>query len=343
MATLKDIAHALNISYSTVSAIMRGRGRELRFSEETCRLVQLKAAELGYRPNLSAQALRAGRSYLAGVLVNNINQSVIIPGLLQGLDDVLIKHHMGLLVAAYQTVQELNERVEMMLARNVDGVVVLPDGRPEYEVLRQRLIRHRPAVGVGMESDLYGIPWVFTAPEVAIRITVEHLLDLGHRHFAKIISNSRMDNAASELIRNAGGTFQLIEPELGDRRWTRQQRFQAGERGFEMICQQRCPVTAILAYNDYTASGVIAAAAARGFKIPQDFSVTGIDGAEVSCCTQPTITTAAQPFELQGSMAGGLLMRAINGEKNMPNARLLPQLQIGGSTAPAGTPVFIDQ
>ena len=36
MATIKDVAHALNISYSTVSAILRGRGLELRFSEETC-------------------------------------------------------------------------------------------------------------------------------------------------------------------------------------------------------------------------------------------------------------------------------------------------------------------
>ena len=140
MATIKDVAHALNISYSTVSAIMRGRGRELRFSEETCALVEAKARELGYRPNIAARALRAGRSYLVGVLVNNINQNVIVPGLLQGLDSVLIKHHMGMLVATYQSVEELSERVELMLARSVDGVIVLPDGRAEFEVARSALL-----------------------------------------------------------------------------------------------------------------------------------------------------------------------------------------------------------
>jgi LacI family transcriptional regulator len=85
---------------------------------------------------------------------------------------------------------------------------------------------------------------------------------------------------------------------------------------------------------------VIAAAAARGFKVPQDFSVTGIDGAEISRCTLPVLTTAAQPFELQGSTAGELLMRAIRGEKNLPNARLLPRLQVGGSSGTAGVPPF---
>ncbi|MBE6379436.1 MAG: LacI family transcriptional regulator [Lentisphaerae bacterium] len=340
MTTLKDIAHALNISYSTVSAIMRGRGRELRFSESTCELVKAKAAELGYRPNLSAQALRSGRSYLVGVLVSNINQNVIIPGLLQGLDDVLIKYHMGMLVATYQSVAELNERVELMLARNVDGVVILPDNRPEYEEARLRLLHNRPAAGVGMDSTLYGIPWVFTAPDAASQITLEHLLQLGHRHFAKIIRHEKMDAVSEDLIRRAGGTFTLIEPEMGRRSWTCQSRFQAGERGFEMICQQRCPITAILAHNDFTAAGVIAAAAAKGFKVPQDLSVTGFDGAEISRCTLPALTTAAQPFELQGSAAGELLMRAINGEKNLPNVRLLPKLQIGGSSGPAGARLF---
>ncbi len=340
MATIKDVAHALNISYSTVSAILRGRGLELRFSEETCALVEAKARELGYRPNLAARALRSGRSYLVGVLVPNINQNVIVPGFLQGLDNVLIKHHMGMLVATYQSVEDITERVELMLARNVDGVIVLPDGRDEFEPVRNKLLHNRPAVGLGMDSTEYNIPWIFTDPVAAAEITVGHLLKLGHRNFAKILRRSVYDDHAEKMIKSAGGTLKLIEPDTGEHSWICQKRFQAGKRGFEMICQQRSPVTAILTYNDFTAAGVIAAAAARGFKVPQDFSVTGFDGAEISRCTLPVLTTAAQPFELQGSTAGELLMRSINGEKNLSNVRLLPELQIGGSSGPAGKSPF---
>jgi DNA-binding LacI/PurR family transcriptional regulator len=67
--TLKEIAGKLNLSYSTVSAVMRGRSEELHISPATATRVRKAADELGYKPNLAARALRNNRSYNIGILL----------------------------------------------------------------------------------------------------------------------------------------------------------------------------------------------------------------------------------------------------------------------------------
>ena len=92
-------------------------------------------------------------------------------------------------------------------------------------------------------------------------------------------------------------------------------------------------MTAILAYNDVVAAGVIAEADALGVKVPEDFSVTGLDGIEISRSVLPVITTAVQPFEEQGRCAGELLMKILAGESVNGNIKLMPTLQIGESAS----------
>lgn len=58
MATLRDIAAITGVSISTVSIVLRGQARERHLSSEVERNVLAAAAELGYRPNLSARQLR---------------------------------------------------------------------------------------------------------------------------------------------------------------------------------------------------------------------------------------------------------------------------------------------
>ena len=58
-ATLQDIADRLGISRSTASFALTGRGR---VSDATRQRVREVAAELGYRPNVTARSLRGSRT-----------------------------------------------------------------------------------------------------------------------------------------------------------------------------------------------------------------------------------------------------------------------------------------
>jgi len=60
LVTLKDIAKECNVSFSTVSKALKGSSE---ISEETINLIQKKASEMGYHPNIAARTLRTSKTY----------------------------------------------------------------------------------------------------------------------------------------------------------------------------------------------------------------------------------------------------------------------------------------
>src|SRR5581483_678403 len=54
--------------------------------------------------------------------------------------------------------------------------------------------------------------------------------------------------------------------------------------------------TALACFNDKTAVGALAAAAARGLRVPADLSVTGFDDIDLAQATSPMLTTVRQPL-----------------------------------------------
>ncbi len=67
--TIKDIAKALDLSYSTVSRALKD---SYKISEDTRRVVQRYAQEHNYRPNLIAQSLKSQQSRSLGVVLCNV-------------------------------------------------------------------------------------------------------------------------------------------------------------------------------------------------------------------------------------------------------------------------------
>lgn len=70
MATFKDIAEAAGVSYGTVSNVLNGRGN---VSSDKIQRVNQAAADLGYMPNHSAQALRRGNTKTLAVVLPNVS------------------------------------------------------------------------------------------------------------------------------------------------------------------------------------------------------------------------------------------------------------------------------
>ena len=70
---LRDVAERAGVSITTVSRILNGRETGVVIREETRARIVAAAAELGYKPNLLARALRGSRSSLLGVIVRDIS------------------------------------------------------------------------------------------------------------------------------------------------------------------------------------------------------------------------------------------------------------------------------
>ncbi|MFX9112534.1 substrate-binding domain-containing protein, partial [Acinetobacter baumannii] len=61
--------------------------------------------------------------------------------------------------------------------------------------------------------------------------------------------------------------------------------------------------TAFMCVNDHTAIGVMMGLSARGYHVPQDFSVTGFDDIPQATMTVPPLTTVRQPRTIIGREA----------------------------------------
>lgn len=68
MAKLADVAKLANVSASTASIILRGKGPERRIPMQTCERVKQAASQLGYIPNLSARQLRDSKRSVTPVI-----------------------------------------------------------------------------------------------------------------------------------------------------------------------------------------------------------------------------------------------------------------------------------
>lgn len=95
------------------------------------------------------------------------------------------------------------------------------------------------------------------------------------------------------------------------------------------------PPTAVFAFNDNMAIGVLQAARARGLRIPEDLSVVGFDDTTEAVIAAPALTTVRQPLAEMGRMAVALLLRLLENRRLEPlRVQLATRLVVRESTAP---------
>jgi DNA-binding LacI/PurR family transcriptional regulator len=98
--------------------------------------------------------------------------------------------------------------------------------------------------------------------------------------------------------------------------------------------------SAVIAYNDLMALGVMSRRAVRGLRVPDDLSVIGIDDIPMSGMSSPALTTVGLPKEQAGRAAVELLMTLIDqpADPTLPRRELAAQLLVRGSSGVAAAP-----
>jgi DNA-binding LacI/PurR family transcriptional regulator len=112
-----------------------------------------------------------------------------------------------------------------------------------------------------------------------------------------------------------------------------------GVRGFEQVWASAEKPTAIVAFSDIVALGVLDAARDAGVSVPGELSVTGFDDLAEAQWSRPALTTVRQPIESKGRLAAEFLVESIAGSTSRPHKqRLHTTLLVRDSTAPPATP-----
>ncbi len=339
--TIRDVAKKAGVSVGTVSHVLNGSAT---VSEATRQRVLQAIRELDYHPDEAARTLRRGRTGTIGlvrVLPNGHHTRVetgdyVFLEFLAGVQEVAAKEDVGILLwAAEAGTAEKDVYHRLVRGRRVDGFLLLGTRTHDWRV-RYLQEQNIPFVAFGRATDGATFPYVDVDGEQALRLVTEHLIYLGHRRIGYIEPPADL---TCTLYRRAGYLDALkrhgipLNEQLivsGGFTW------EDGERAMRDFLYLAEPPTAVIAPNDISAMGAIAAAQARGLTVGQDISVVGFDDIPMAAYWHPPLTTVHQPARWIGAEVCRMLLALLKGG-NLPVRQVLvtPELRVRQSTGPA--------
>lgn len=347
-ATLASLAAELGVSRTTVS---NAYNHPEQLSPTLRAKILAVAQARGYAgPDPTARSLRSGRAGAIGV--------VLTEDLTYAFDDqpsVDFLAGVAEACADYETSLTLipvgaqgHRRTGLVAGAAVDGFVVYSVAEDDPD-LRAVLDRRLPTVICGQPTTIEGVPFVGINDRQAIAPAAHALVAAGHRrigilairlhrdpvdgfirhrdlpHASLHIQRDRVCGAL-DVFAEAGidpATIPVVTRHINDAPRARS--------AAEQLLSTHPELTAVLCTTDSMASGVLAYAQERGWRVPEDLSVTGFDG--VASALREELTTVIQPNRMKGVAAGTTLLELEQGAELQPPYRtILPTEFFPGRT-----------
>jgi LacI family transcriptional regulator len=332
--TIIDVAREANVSYTTVSRVINGKGYVRAATRE--RVLQAMT-KTGYTVNRQARALAGGRHQVIGLLVPELDTSYI-GEILRGIDEEIGAAGYDLML--YTTHRRRTREsifVNSITTGMTDGLLmVLPVDPAAYVTSIRR--RDFPFVLIDHEGLDDEGPSVGATNRQGARQAMDYLIGLGHRRIGFITGNLEMDCAHERLagVREslADHGIPLDESLIVTGNFHKPLAFQ---RTRELLALAD-PPTAIFAANDVSAFGAMDAIRDLGLRVPDDISVIGFDDIPDAQTSTPALTTIRQPMREMGASATRMLLDHIAGEHHTNQRIELPTELIIRGTCRAASP-----
>ncbi|MEI4472434.1 LacI family DNA-binding transcriptional regulator [Frigidibacter sp. MR17.24] len=305
MVTRADVAKRAGTSTAVVSYVINDGPRPV--AAETRQRVLDAIAELGYRPNLLAQALRGNRSKVLGLVFPDIANPYYAE-LARAIEAEVDSRGYSLILcnSDQDAGRELNY-VRTLVDRRVDGVVLI-SGSTSEEL--RRLIGELavPCVLLDRAMNYSGATTLIKTDNIlGGEIATRHLMSLGHRRIVALAGPASLGNERATGYRRCMEAAGLT-PELHHSGYDRDSSYSLACR---LLSEDRPP--AIFAGNDIIAFSVLRAAADRGLRVPDDLAVVGFDDIREASYSVPRLTTVAHPIAALGRLAAELLIEQASG------------------------------
>lgn len=324
--TLADVAKELGISASTVS---RALSAPERVNPATRDQILRVAAEMGYISQGSSRPLQHTANSIIGLIVPDI-ANPFFPPIIKAVQSRANSHGKTVLIADTNEHAADELRRAKQMAKQVVGLIVVSSRTPDDRM--QELVDLEPIVLVNRS---YGeVPSVNIENSAGIQEAVEHLVALGHRTISYLNgprrswSNEQRQRAVREACEAASVKlleFGPFEPQI-----------QAGVKAADLVYASAA--TAVIAYDDMIALGVMTRLNERGIQIGSQLSVIGIDDSPMSGMAYPTLTSIHVPGAEAGMSAVDLLVEILESPGTTPvldpHTKLETRLIVRSSTAP---------
>lgn len=295
--TIRDVARAVGVSISTVS---RSLSSPDGVAEETRLRVQDAARTMGYHPNRSARGLITGRTSCIGLVVPDL-ENPFFASICKGVQARARLMGHAVFIADAEEDAAVEADVIRSLLQQVDGLILCSPRGSDLAV--ERFAREKPLVLVNRRVG--EVPALTFDNGGGVRAAVRHLMALGHRRIAYAggPSTSWSDGKRAAALRAvAERSSDLDVIELGNF-----PPFVAGGvQAADLAIASEA--SAVMAFNDLMAVGVLDRLRQRGVRVPQDVSVTSFDDIPIAGLTSPALTTVNFPRAQMGRDSVDVLM-----------------------------------
>lgn len=327
-ASLKMLAEYLGLSPSTISFVLNDSpGRSIPIA--TRDRVKAAAAKFNYQPSMIARTLQGKRMRTIGVLLPELGEGYHSQ-VLSGVGDLLISEGYFYFTVHHRHKKDLIATYpDLLRSRGVDGILAIDTHLDAPLPL--------PTVLVAGHTTLPGVTNVILDHELAAKLALGHLYQLGHRKIAFIQGqpfSSDSDLRWAATLKSAHELGLEVNDELTVRLEMDSHSPEISYPGIRKLIQSRRPFTAVLCFNDVSAMGSIRALHEAGLRVPQDVSILGFDDIQSAAYQVPSLSTIRQPLQRMGCTAAQMLLKKLEDESTPDLVRVEPELVVRESTAP---------
>jgi len=318
--TARDVAIRAGVSVSTVS---RALTHPDLVSEETRVRIETVAQELNYHPNSMARSLSTGRTHHVGLVVPDL-ENPFFSAIAKRVQAYARQLGYSVFIADTDENMTLEAELVHQLAPQVDGVLLCSPRCDPDQVLA--LAEATPLVLLNRPVE--SLSSVSFDNADGVHQAIRHLWALGHRiiGYAGGPRASWSDKVRRECFFTTVEELGMKGVNLGFFQPVHHGGMAAGDLALAS------GATAVLAYNDLIAIGLVQRLIMREIHVPADISVVGIDGIAQASFFSPAITTVAGSLHQLASTAVDELVNP----GTEPTERLLPvDLIVRASTAEA--------
>lgn len=329
--TIRDVARHAGVGIGTVSRVLNNSPS---VSETTRQKVLSIINTLDYSPNLAARRLSRGKTMAVGVIVPFFTNPSVVKRL-QGIVSVMSDSAYDLVLFDVEKTEDRDVLLRNIIRRElVDGLLIIslmPADNDVVEVLETGI----PAVIVDADH-----PWlsrIVVDNANGAKQAATHLIELGHRRIGYINDDpTNPFNGAPTRDRHEGYRQALYDAAIPYKpEYYRQGTL--NQSSARCLAQELLrlpePPTAIFAYSDTQAIGVLEAAHDLGLRVPEDLSVVGYD--DIEAAELMHLTTIRQSLYESGVLGAQLLLEQMIEPFPEPKEILLAtELVVRNTTAP---------
>ena len=320
--TIQDIANMCQVSKSSVSRYLNGG----YVSKENKEKIKNAIEQTGYKTNFFAKRLKSKNSNLIGVVIPRID-SITVGKVLNGINSVCEENEYTILMESSNlSLKKELECINSLYNQGVDGIIVYTIGITNEHINFVNRVK-TPILFLNQKDN--NVNYISIDDYKAGYIMAEYFYKNNHKNIVFLGVNEQDKSVGLERKK---GFYDFYKKNVSNYKIDFLETDFSFKKAYNMgkMVTNLNP-TAVICATDNICLGLMLYLKEKGIEVPEQISVAGFGGYEVSSVVKPSITTISFDYELLGKLSAEDILNIIKNKNRKENITIPLNFIIGES------------